>query len=202
MKKFPAIAIIELSSIATGIFTCDIMVKYSPVSLLRSGTVHNGKYIILISGTVAAVEEAYNRGISAGSDNILDKVMIPDIHPAVYDSILGKKMPCKMESLAVFETSSIPAVILSADSAVKGSDVNIVEIRLADDIGGKGIVIYTGKLEEVETAVELGKEALIDKNKIINSSIMSRLNDDMAEQLDISTKFSDLDVKVLKDGEG
>lgn len=202
MKKFPAIAIIELDSIAVGIFTCDLMVKYSPVSLLRSGTVHNGKYIIMIGGTVAAVEEAYNKGLSAGEGNILDSMILPDIHPEVYDSLLGKRKLCEMESLAILETSSVPAVILSADSAVKGAEVDIVEIRIADDIGGKGMVIFTGKLEEIETAVKIGKEVLPDQNKLVNTSIIPRLNDDLAKQIDLTTKFTDSELKILKDGEG
>lgn len=202
MKKFPAIAIIELNSIAAGIFTCDLMVKYSPVSLLRSGTVHNGKYIIMIGGTVASVEEAYNKGISTGGSNILDKVILPDIHPSVYDSLMGQRRPCKLESLAVLETSSVPAVVMSADFAIKGADVEIVEIRLADNIGGRGMVIFSGKLEEVETAIKIGKEILPDQNMFVNSSIIANLNDDLAKQIDISTTFFDSELKILKDGEG
>ena len=48
MKKYPSIALLELSSIAVGIFTADAMVKRAPITVLKSGTVHNGKYLILI----------------------------------------------------------------------------------------------------------------------------------------------------------
>ena len=56
MTKLPAIALIELSSIAAGAFAADRMVKRSPVELLHAGTVQPGKYLILIGGGTAEVQ--------------------------------------------------------------------------------------------------------------------------------------------------
>lgn len=45
-----ALGMIELSSIARGIETCDYMVKAAQVDLVRASTVCPGKYIIIIGG--------------------------------------------------------------------------------------------------------------------------------------------------------
>ena len=45
MTKLPAIALIELSSIAAGTYAADRMVKRAPVELLHAGTVQPGKYL-------------------------------------------------------------------------------------------------------------------------------------------------------------
>ncbi len=49
----PALALLEFGSIAVGMQAADAMVKRAPIDTLRSGTVHNGKYLVLIGGQVA-----------------------------------------------------------------------------------------------------------------------------------------------------
>ena len=78
MKKYPAIALLEISGIATGIYCADVMIKCAPITVLKSGTVHNGKYLILIGGSVASVEEAFYKGLTAAKDEIIDHVFLPD----------------------------------------------------------------------------------------------------------------------------
>ena len=79
MKQQTALALIELDSIPVGILTADAMLKEAPVSVLKSGTVHNGKYLILLGGSVASVETAFSKGMSKGENHLLDAVFLPDI---------------------------------------------------------------------------------------------------------------------------
>jgi microcompartment protein CcmL/EutN len=50
-----AIGMIELSSIARGIETCDFMLKAAQVDLIRSSTVCPGKYIVTVQSWYRAV---------------------------------------------------------------------------------------------------------------------------------------------------
>jgi microcompartment protein CcmL/EutN len=59
----PAIGLIELSSIARGLYVSDVMVKKAPVELLMSQTTSPGKYLILVSGDVASVQESTQAAI-------------------------------------------------------------------------------------------------------------------------------------------
>ena len=38
MKKYPAIAVIEFSSIADGIYTTDAILKKAPIAMIKGGT--------------------------------------------------------------------------------------------------------------------------------------------------------------------
>ncbi len=58
MSNLPAIALIEFGSIAAGMFAADKMVKRAPVELLHAGTVQPGKYLILVGGGTAEVQES------------------------------------------------------------------------------------------------------------------------------------------------
>ncbi|MEN8223301.1 MAG: BMC domain-containing protein [Acidobacteriota bacterium] len=200
-NKHSSIAVFELKSVARGIFTGDAMLKHSPVAMVRSGSVHNGKYLILIGGSVASVEEAYRNGKTAGGDSISDSIFLPDVHISVYDAVFGKREKCASESIATIETLSVPSVIKAADSAIKGADISIVEIRMADDLGGKGLVIFTGKLEEIETAVKISRDVLSEKNTIFETSIIPRPVKEISGQLSSSSTFNSSDTISIDGGE-
>ena len=53
-------------SIAIGVRAGDAMVKRAPVEVTYAGTVHPGKYLVLVGGDVASVEESYAAGLDAG----------------------------------------------------------------------------------------------------------------------------------------
>jgi microcompartment protein CcmL/EutN len=201
MKKYPAIALIEYSSIATGILAGDEMLKKAPITVIKSGTVHNGKYLVLIGGSVASVEESYLKGLAIDPDNIIDSMILPNIHEQLHDSILGSRLKCTRESLGIIEASSVSTMIKATDAGVKGADVNIVEIRLADDIGGKAFTIYNGSIEEIQAAVEIAKNAVTNPEHWVNETIIPNMHNDMKEQIDQTTRFAQAKFRNLIDSE-
>jgi microcompartment protein CcmL/EutN len=90
--KYPAIALIELGSIAAGMFAADKMVKRAPIELLRAGTVQPGKYLILIGGGTAEVEESYREALQVAPEDILDEVFLPRVHTQVIDALEGDRI--------------------------------------------------------------------------------------------------------------
>ena len=82
-----AIGMVELNSIAKGIETCDYMVKSARVELLRSATTCPGKYLILIGGETGDVKTAVAEGISRGGGNVVDSLLLPNVHPAVIPAV-------------------------------------------------------------------------------------------------------------------
>ena len=190
MKKYPAIALIEFSSIATGVAAGDAMVKKAPISMLKTGTVSRGKYLVLIGGSTASVEESFKEGLNVGSSSVVDKVFLPDIHPQVLDAMLGERKKVINESFGIIETTSIAATIEAADAGIKGAVVDIIEIRMGDALGGKAFVMMNGKVEDVEAAVEVGMNSITNKALWRNKIIIPSLHQEMAKQIDKSTRFS------------
>ncbi len=201
MKQQAALALIELDSIPFGIFTADAMLKEAPISVLKSGTVHNGKYLILIGGSVASVELAFGKGMSKGREHLLDAVFLPNVHDDVYEACLGNRNPCGSEALSVIEMATVSAILQSADAAMKGANVELVELRLADDLGGKSIAIYAGKVEEVETAINLSEAALDNPEIILSQAIIPWIDPEIAKQINASTYFSRSELNQLMQGE-
>ena len=199
--RYPSIGLIEFSSIAAGILAGDGMVKRAPITVLKSGTVHEGKFLVLIGGSVASVEEAFAEGLRVGGEQVLDKVFLPDVHIQVHDAMLGKRIPCSEEAIGVIETTTVAAVIQSVDAGVKGADVNIIEIRIADDLGGKGIAIFNGRVEQVEAAVEISMAAVTDEKFWLRDTIIPRLHTDMAFQIGQTTRFAEVALHATEGGE-
>ena len=201
MKKYPSIALLEISSIAVGIFTADAMVKRAPITVLKSGTVHNGKYIVLIGGSVGSVEESYFTGTDSGAEKIIDQVHLPDVHDKVHDAILGKRINCSSEAIGIIETSTVAATIKSADAAVKGTHVEILEIRLADDLGGKAFAIFNGEIEDVQSAIEISKENVTKREFWVRDKIIPRISAEMVEQINKTTVFKNAKLNSLPESE-
>ncbi|MBE0565703.1 MAG: BMC domain-containing protein, partial [Krumholzibacteria bacterium] len=53
-----AFALLEFDSVAAGVLAVDRMLKRSPLALLRCGSVHPGRWLALVGGSVAAAQEA------------------------------------------------------------------------------------------------------------------------------------------------
>ncbi|MFQ6609760.1 MAG: BMC domain-containing protein [Fidelibacterota bacterium] len=199
--KYPAISIIEFAHIPAGIFSGDAMVKKAPVTVLQSGTVHNGKYVVLVGGSVASVEESYLEGLATGDRFVLDHLFLPDVHVQVHDAILGTRLPISSESLGIIETATLSAVVKAADKALKGTDISLVELRLADDIGGKGLAVFSGKIEDVSTAIDLARNSVISPENWLDDKIIPRISDEILKQVERSTHFKDSKLQFLKGGE-
>lgn len=201
MKQQAAFALIEIDSIPVGMLTADAMLKEAPIALIKSGTVHNGKYLILIAGSVASVETAFSKGMSKSESHLVDAVFLPNIHNEVYEACIGQRKSCGTEALSIIETASVAALIQGADAAMKGADVALVEIRLADDLGGKAIAIFAGKVEEVEIANSLSEAILENKELLLSQTIIPRIDPELAKQINASTYFSRSELAKLVQAE-
>ena len=186
----PALALVDFSSIAVGIQAADAMVKRAEIDLIRAGTVQPGRYLVLIGGSVAEVQESLAAGREVGADAVLDDVFLPHVHPEVVAAIAGGRVPDENDALGVVETSTVASAIHAADAGVKGADVRLVEVRLADGLGGKGIVLYSGIVADVEVAVQLGVDVLERSDLLVRQVVIPQLHADMWENVSDATRFS------------
>lgn len=177
--KEPAVALIELRSIARGVKTADEMVKKAPVRLMEARTVCPGKYMILIAGETAPVEESYRIGVDTGGEMVVDELFLPYAHHQLIPAMQACAPVPKMEALGVVETFTVASVILSADSAAKAADVRLIEVRMANGLGGKSFYTMTGALNELEAAVEAGVEIIRPAGTLVCREIIPNPHEDI-----------------------
>ena len=185
----PALALVEFGSIAAGIQAADAMVKRAPIDVIRTGTVQPGKYLVLIGGMVADVEESLAAGREVGATAVVDYILLPQVHPEVVEAVGGGRVPDITDSLGVIETTTVAASIHAADAGIKGAEVRLVEVRLADGLGGKGIVLFSGLVADVEAAIEIGVGVLERPELLVRQVVIPQLHSEMWDNVAEATRF-------------
>jgi microcompartment protein CcmL/EutN len=182
-------ALLEFDNISSGIMASDLMVKRSPIALLRCGTIHPGRYLILIGGSVASTEEAFSVGVELGDSEgtLSGSVFLGDVHPSLHDAVLGSRKDLTGDALAVVETQSSPALLAAVDFAIKSTPVMLSEVRLGDDLGGHALALLGGDLSDVEIALEICAERAGDQLRA--RTLLPRLDTGLRSLLDQGTRF-------------
>lgn len=201
MKKYPAIAIVEFRDIAVGIHATDAMLKKSPISLLKCGIISRGRYLTLIGGSTAAVDESFREGLFGGGESVLDSVILPDVHPQVHDAVLGHRAAGGAGALAILETPTVSCNVRAAEMAVKGTPVSLVEMQLADSsLDGKGVSIYHGELPDIEAAMAIAASLLEREGVRATRKIIPAPHDALGHEMATGAYFRDAALSDL-DGE-
>jgi len=201
MKKHPAIAVVEFSDIPAGMYATDAMLKKAPIAFVKCGTITRGRFLTLVGGSTASVDESLREGLAQGGPSVLDSIMLADVHPRVYEAILGWRRPGTSGALAIVETDSVAANVRAAEAALKGTPVEIIEIRLADaGLSGKGVSVYQGDLSDIEAAIEIATRYVQQAGVGLRYRIISAPHEGLVKQIETSTWFGSQTVLDL-DGE-
>ena len=188
-QRHGAMALLEFETVAAGVLASDLMVKKSPIALLRCGTVHPGRFLILVGGSVASTHEAYVAGMQLGESecSMIGSVFLGDVHPYLHDAVLGMRRDLAGDALALVETRSSPALLAAVDAAVKSTPVVLSEVRLGDDLGGHALALMSGGLSDAETALEICVDRAGDQ--LLARTLLPRLDSDLRSLLDHGTRF-------------
>ena len=185
----PALALLEFDSSAAGFVAADVMAKKAPLDRLVTGTVQPGRLLVLLAGEVASVEECLEAGRAAGAGALLDEVYLPGVHGQVIAALAGVRQIPPEDALGMVETGSAASAIRAGDAGLKGADVRLLELRLSDGLGGKGLCFFTGPLSDVEASVELGAAA-VSPGQLVHAAVITRLSPELAAGLGMTTHFA------------
>src|SRR5687768_13880057 len=154
----PAIGMLETSSIARGIEATDAMMKRATVDLLMTTIVPRGKYLVMVGGAVADVEAAMRAGREIAGKTLLDEFLIQNAHPQLPPAIKGRVRVDRLEAVGIIETKEVASAIFAGDAAVKAANVTLIEAR--NQPGAKGMVVMTGDVGAVRSALAAGVAAV------------------------------------------
>ncbi|WP_299734171.1 BMC domain-containing protein [uncultured Endozoicomonas sp.] len=167
-----ALGLLEFTSIAKGMEAADAMTKAADVRLEEAKTICPGKYLIIVSGDVAAVKASVEVGEDVGRQTIVDRLMIANIHEELLAGLGGSNDIKNVNSIGVIEFFSVASAVIAADAAAKAADVKMIEVRLAMAIGGKSFIVMTGELSAVNAAVDSGVMASRDAGMLIGKTVI------------------------------
>mgnify|MGYP004583215893 CR=1 FL=1 len=178
-----SVGLIELHHIPLGYETVDAMLKAADVELVRASPSCPGKFLAIVTGGVGAVECACAAAErTAGRQAVVCRA-IDHLDEAVAEALKTRPRPDKLESFGSIETRTALSAILAADLVVKASRVRLICIRMAQGIGGKGYVNFTGDIASVRNAIETCKARCGDPSLITSSCAIATPHEALVSNL-------------------
>lgn len=166
------IGIVELSSISQGIEACDTILKRASVQLIQSQPMCPGKYVITFYGDMSSVVEGVNHVQDEFAGFVLDGVVIGNIDERVIQGLIGSSGEFRKDAVGIVETYTVASAIRAADAGIKAADVDIVELRTAHGMGGKGFVLMSGTISSVTAAVDAGARQATEEGMLASKTVI------------------------------
>jgi microcompartment protein CcmL/EutN len=184
----PALALLEFSSIAAGIDAGDAMVKRAQLRAIYAGVIQPGRYLVLVGGEVADVQESVDAGRALAGPALLDQMFLPDVHPSVVAALSGERRGSGRAALGVIETKSISGMIEAADAGAKAAEVDLLELNF-EGLGGKGYLLFGGEVADVEAAVDAGVARVTTGDRLVSSVVIPQVHEELRANLEAHPRF-------------
>jgi len=158
-----AFAGVEVTGIPRGLVAVDALVKKAASRVVLASPVSPGKFLILLDGSVAEVEESLLEAERVVGDQLIDRFFLPFAHPQLEPAVFGILPKRPDSSIAIVECATSCAGIRSADAALKAAPVAMLVIHLSVGIGGKCWYAFAGDLFDVQASVAAAADCLAQK---------------------------------------
>lgn len=168
-----AIGMVEYKTVSSGMFAADLMLKTAAVEIIEAQTVCPGKYIVILSGDLSAVNASVDTVRNTCGEHLSDSFILGNPHEGIFPAIYGTTNVEKMKALGILETFSAPSIIVAADEAAKTANVELIELRMARGMCGKSYMLLTGEIAAVEAAIAKAKEAVGENAMLLDYSIIA-----------------------------
>jgi microcompartment protein CcmL/EutN len=175
---------IELSSIGIGFKVQDEMLKSASVDLLLARTICSGKYFIMIGGNISAIETAMQTALAIGGDAVIDHLTVANTYEGVF-SALGQSVVLTEDNvgaLGIIETFSGVSAVVAADTAGKAAKVTLFRLHLAMAMGGKGLLLMTGSVSDVDAATNAAAAAVRARGLLVSEIVIPRPSRELFEE--------------------
>jgi microcompartment protein CcmL/EutN len=183
-----AIGMIELTSVGIGYQVQDVMLKAADVQLVLGRTICSGKYINMVTGSVASVQASMAAGLDAAPDGVIDHITIPNVHSGVFPALsqsvqlnVDRDKP-KPDAIGIVETYSVASVLAAADAAVKASAVTLFRIHTAMALGGKGFAMMAGSVSDCRNGVEIAAEVVREKGLLVSAVVIPNPSEQLYQE--------------------
>jgi microcompartment protein CcmL/EutN len=174
-----AVAAYEFKSIAKGVEAADIALKTAGVRLVSAQPVCPGKFELLLAGPLSNVQAAGDRLDEAYGEFLIDSIRLGRVDQTVIQALLGAQPQPEAGALGIVETFTAASAILAADHAVKSANVQILELRLARGMAGKGYVSFVGDTADVQAAIEAGSAYAKGQGAFVASALISSPHEEL-----------------------
>lgn len=178
-----AIGMVEYKTVSAGVVAADAMVKTSEISVIEAQTVCPGKYIVIITGDLSAVNAAVDTAKVSHGAQLIGSFVLGNPHESIFPAIYGATEIENISALGILETYDASSIIVAADEAAKTAIVDLIELRIARGMCGKSYLMLTGEVAAVEAAIERAKSAVAEEGMYLDSSVIANPDDQICRSI-------------------
>lgn len=181
----PSIGLLEFATVPRGIEAADALLWEADVTMCFSAPVQPGKYVMLFSGSVEDVRSAIRRGEEIGGHDVIDRLVIPQVHEQVVNGI-GRRdgyIEGKLDAVGIIETTTVAAAIEAADRALKEATVDLFDLRIANGLGGKSFLCITGEVSDVRSSVAAAARVAGEAGRLSRDVVIPNPHPDLSRYL-------------------
>ena len=185
MELGTAIGLLELGSVARGVEVADAILWESDIQLLFATHVQPGKYVMLFTGGVQDLTAALGRGSELAGGDLVDQLLIPQVHPQVEAALRRRdgQIEGTIDAVGVVETTTVASAVEAADRALKQATVDLMELRIANGLGGKSYLSVTGEVSDVRSSVAAGAGYAEQVGRLARQVVIPRPHPDLVRFL-------------------
>ena len=81
------------------------------------------------------------------------------------------------------ESFSLATMIIAADATLKAANLEAIELRLGNGLGGKAYCTFTGDVAAVQAGVDAGKALVAEKGLLVNAEVIASPSDRLIDSL-------------------
>ncbi|HSM49814.1 MAG TPA: BMC domain-containing protein, partial [Thermoanaerobaculia bacterium] len=97
------------------------------------------------------------------------------------------------------ETRTATAIVRAVEAALKATEVELLELRLAGDgLAGKGTAVFQGELPRIEAALAVALARLEETGAAARHRLIAAPHDALLSQIDSGTVFASQELLELE----
>jgi microcompartment protein CcmL/EutN len=175
------IGLLETCSVARGVEVADAVLKQARVEVLSASPVHPGKYVVLFTGSVQDVAASLARGAHVAGPDLVDQLHIPQVHEQVVPMLRrkGGRINGELDAVGVVETTTVASSVLAADLALKTASVDLIDLRIANGLGGKSFFTVTGEVSDVRASVAAASRQAQERGLLAREIVIPKPHRDL-----------------------
>lgn len=171
-----AMGLLETLGLTPLVVGANAMVKAAAVELAGWAFIGGGLVHMVVRGDVAAVQTAIEAGQNAaqGQGMVHATLVLPQ--PVVGIGALMPPLPSadysETGALGIVETTGYLGGAGGSDAMLKAANVELLSLTIAS--GGRLAALIRGRLDDVQAAVQVGREAATEAGELETSAVVSR----------------------------
>lgn len=139
--------------------------------------------MIPFGGGVGETLASFEVGKHVAQDALVDSLHLPLVEPRTWGGLQGAVPAGGIDTLGIVESRTVASTLAACDASLKMAAVELVGLRVAIGLGGRGYYAVGGLQHDVESAVATGEAVLIGRSQLHRVEVVANPHPEFLQHL-------------------